>query len=359
MCNNKYVFLVLVGILFASCDARKSEDEVFLTQIILTTKRMNVGDNLGRIISLMSIDDYLVITERNFNTQAQLINKKTRESFLFAQIGEGPGSFIQSSDIMQIGDRRFAIFDAQRRRIFGFSIDSIVEKGQNSQPEVLVDEVSSFPLTIGRLSDQKYVASGLTNDLERLILLDSNGEVVSRVGSLPAKRHHQIRGFTHSFAYWGRLITTNQKKNRAAIATNYAGIIQIYDFSTSEAQLISEHIFFLADYREEAGQFRPTPRTRWGYLSIASNDKHIFALFSGRYQADRANPGAFLRSNRVHVFDWDGNPVALLLLDTEVNLIAVSCTHLYGYSDNYEDIVYAEIRSIEAILKICKISKPY
>ena len=165
-------------------------------------------------------------------------------------------------------------------------------------------------------------------------------------GTLPPKMNEQISDFVHAFAYWGRL-TTNSKENRVAICTNYAGIIQIYDCTKSDAILIKEHSLFLANYEENAGQFAPTPKTRWGYLSLDSNDNYIFALYSGLHQAGNyAEAGAVLRSNRIHVFDWNGNPVCQLLLDRKVKMICVDNFSLYGYDENNEDIVIANLNDV-------------
>ncbi len=67
-----------------------------------------------------------------------------------------------------------------------------------------------------------------------------------------------------------------------------------------------------------------------GYVDGSASKNHLFALFSGRTREGgkgRAYMGRF-----VHVFDWDGNFVMAIQLDTDVAAITV---------DEDERVLYA------------------
>ncbi|MDR1201203.1 MAG: TolB-like 6-bladed beta-propeller domain-containing protein, partial [Tannerellaceae bacterium] len=204
---------------------------------------------------------------------------------------------------------------------------------------------SFSPIQIDRLKENTFAAISIGGaGLSRFILVDEEEEIRSKEGELPEKESEAISDDAHAFAYWGR-ITTNPKANKVAIGTNYAGIMQVYDCSTDKAELIKEHNLFLADYKESGGYFDINPQTRWGYLSMDSNDTYIFALYSGLNQVENPD-GSFTKSNMIHVFDWDGNPVARLITDKQLSHICVDESTLYGYDTEIGDIVAVTIKGV-------------
>jgi hypothetical protein len=336
------LFFITVIFFFISCQ-ESEEDKLFPVKKNIHFTEMNVAKELGTVVSIKSINGYIAVIERNTETQAQLIDKKTKESYLFGQTGEGPGRFLQSSCIISLGADSVGIYDSNKFKVFGCNTDSIIKLKSNYLPEVLIEKVPSFPTTIDRLNDKEYVALGLTGGLKRFIRLNKNGEIISAEGTLPVKEQEQISDMVHAFAYWGRL-ATNTTENKVAICTNYAGIIQIYDCKSEKAELVKEHNLFFADYAEQNGNFAVTPHTRWGYLSMDSNGKYIFALYSGLYQMGNHNEqGAFLKSNRIHVFDWNGNPVCQLIADSKITMLCVDSQNIYGYNNETGDILVASM----------------
>jgi hypothetical protein len=336
--------IFIISFIFFSCGNKTKQKESFPREKNIVFEDMNLKEQLGIALFMKSIGNYLVVTEKNIETQVQLIDKKTKASHLFGQTGEGPGRLLQAYNIMPIDDKRVGIYDVQKRTLFGFNIDSVIQLNSACLPEVLIKEIPSFPMSVDRLSDSVYVSLGLMSELKRFTLLNNQGEVISMEGALPEKKQEQISDFVHAFAYYGKL-TTNPKESKIAVCTNYAGIIQFYDCKTKEVRLIKEYNSFLADYTERDGNFAPTPQTRWGYLSMDSNDKYVFALYSGMNQVQNSD-GAFLYSNTIHVYDWEGNKICKLLLNDQIKIICVDDTHLYGYSSEFESILVAEIKDI-------------
>jgi hypothetical protein len=347
--KRKLFVIHIIPVIFAlivSCQ-EINENKLFPQKKNIVFKELGLEGKIGRVLSMKCINDYLILVERNFSTQIQLIDKKSKMNYLFGKTGQGIGELLQSSDIIPIDDKHIGIYDLQKRTIFNFNIDSIIKLRDDYLPDVLIKEVSPpyQQLFIDRLNDRVYVALGTKNGLKRFVLLDENGEIISMEGNLPEKRDNQISNFTHAFAYWGRL-TVNPTESKVAICTNYAGIMQIYDYKMNKVQLIKEHNLFSADYLERDGRFDVISQTRWGYLSISSNDKYIFALYSGKNQVGNPN-GEFTRSNIIHVYDWGGNPVIQLLADRNTMVICVDNDfNLYGYDAENGDIVIVDIGNI-------------
>lgn len=344
-----YIFFLLGLILFlhTACENTNNEDKLFPMKKNVVFTKMNVKENIGKINLMKCVNNYIVITGKNldFQTQCQLIDKETKDSYYFGITGDGPGRLMQSVSIMPLSDKQIGIYDLGKRSLFSFSIDSIIRNGSAYQPEVRFNIIDFTPLNIGYLDNNTYIATGVSNEVKRFMILDGNGKIHSMEGELPPKIQEKTSNILHSYAYWGQL-TTNTKKRRIAICTNYAGIIQTYDLTKNEVQLIKEHNLFYADYDDNGGNLGINARTRWGYLSIDSNDKYIFVLYSGMNQMGNEHNGAFSRSNRIHIFDWNGNPVCLIISNIKLQKICVDNKHLYGYSDEIEDIVIASIKDM-------------
>jgi hypothetical protein len=330
---------------FASCGTK--ETKLFSKEHPIVFNEMNIGEHFGAVIKMKAINDYLIITAKSVesSTQEQLVDKKTRTCYSFGQTGEGPGRLLQGYDIIPINDKHIGIYDLNKRTIFDFAIDSILKYKEHCEPEILMKGFPNLSLSTDRLNDSIYVSMNMENGLKRFTLINKYGENIGSTGVLPSKNNKNIEDFAHLYAYYGKL-TANRNEQKVAICTHYAGIFQIYDCKTlTEIQLLKEHCLFLADYEEKNGSFAPNSRTRWGYISIDSNDKYVFALYSGLNQAENPN-GAFMRCNIIHVFDWNGNPVCKLAPNKRITNMCVDDFNIYGYSDEDEDILVADITSV-------------
>ncbi|MDR3268145.1 MAG: hypothetical protein LBT83_03660 [Tannerella sp.] len=113
---------------------------------------MNIDESLGAVISMKAMNHYLIVSERNMDTQVQLIDTKTKTGYLFGLTGDGPGRILQSADIIPIDDKHIGIYDIQKRTLFDFHTDSVLKLNRRCQPEVLIKEILSFPMSVGHLN---------------------------------------------------------------------------------------------------------------------------------------------------------------------------------------------------------------
>jgi hypothetical protein len=76
---------------------------------------------------------------------------------------------------------------------------------------------------------------------------------------------------------------------------------------------------------------------KYGCLSTSVSDEFIYILFSGKTMKENA-----MYSKTVLVYDWEGNPIKVLELDQELNLISVSQNddYLVGYADDGQANLY-------------------
>jgi hypothetical protein len=110
-CKNLYVSFFISAVLsfFISCREGVKEGNLFPKEKQIVFSDMHVGENLGAVISMKAVNNFLIVSERNLDTQVQLIDTKT--GYLFGLTGEGPGRILQSADIIPIDDRHVGIYD--------------------------------------------------------------------------------------------------------------------------------------------------------------------------------------------------------------------------------------------------------
>jgi hypothetical protein len=336
----KYILLyvLLWGILF-SCKNEFKGGLNFPSEKEVVFEQWNVSEQLGSVILLKSTSDYLIVHEQNHDTRYQLINKKNKESHLFGLMGEGPGRILNPIGIIA-GKDNICVYDVAKLDLFKYKIDSILQYGKSCIPEVILSDLNIFPLDIADLGDQRYAFTGIRHGMNRLAITNNEGEVIANGGALPEKETNQISDFVHLIAYQG-LLTTNANENKIAVSTRYGGMIQFFIYKDNELELIKEYISFLPEYRQEGENFAVTRLTRWGYLSIDSNDKYVYVLYSGKNQSEY--PSTCYLGSEIHVYDWNGKPIQLLKTNRELSHICVDDNFIYGYENDTGDIVVVSL----------------
>jgi hypothetical protein len=137
--NNNYVIILLFlcGLCLFSCKYNTKENRIFPKEKELFLSNMNAMENMGEVVNIKSVGDFLVVTGRNMETQVLLIDKKNKESYMFGETGEGPDNFCELPNIMPIDNKRIGIYDLQKRLIYNFNIDSILRGDKHYMPDIL------------------------------------------------------------------------------------------------------------------------------------------------------------------------------------------------------------------------------
>lgn len=235
--------------------------------------------------------------------------------------GEGPGEFISIGDLSARGNTPGVwAFDGNTNRMTALQI-------KNNIPSVAA--TISLPVS-PRVRRTVQRGSGFvawtSDSVAQITVLDSAGNVIRRVGGmlLGADSITARRRITLSTS---NTICSHPDGNRIAVGYLAAGRVAIFDLKTDSSwnaavPYPTNGIFVKNDRGELVGH-----RSTLYYVSCAATRDAIYMLFSGRQmpipppEGWRDGPEA---STFVHVFDWNGLPLAYLELDQAVTSIAVS-----------------------------------
>ena len=240
--------------------------------------------------------------------------------------GEGPNEFRDPGAFMveSASPPRVWVYDFQNRRL------SLLAMGPGDELRVAqsrpfnVGESIEQPVRVG----QQFIANGLFPDYT-LLVLDSAGRAVRRIAAeqpFPARVMPHVTGrrlLNRSY------LTIEPDGSRLALTYQWASRI---DFFSSEGRLLGSvqgPRATAAKYRINDGdRFFWDPQGQMAYTGVQSTDRFVYAMFCGCREADDRDQ----RSQRVHVFRWNGDFVTEIQLDRRVTAFAVSSddSFLYG-----------------------------
>ena len=136
-----------------------------------------------------------------------------------------------------------------------------------------------------------------------------------------------------------KVLSYNPQKQRYAALYNRLPLLRVFD---EQGRIIAESILEgWESQRFEAPYFFPAEDNVRCYLSACSDENYIYGLYSG-YTADEVAQMEVEPTNirySVHVWDWEGRPVADLHPDRLLTNIAVRDGVLYGINTFVSDTV--------------------
>lgn len=291
----------------------------------LEATRSATSDSLGLPIDLLYLDGHVVVTD--YPDGGSAVHLYTADGLRhvtsFGRLGDGPGEFRGPPSVHGAGEEgAFWAYDASLARLTLFRLDDLRRgefKGVRHVPFI----VERVMYGLAFLDRDRAVGLGLFAD-GRFALLDGSTRAVRYAGELPPSKDGTPPNVVQN-AYYGQL-AAHPSGSRFALATVYGGKIEVYDGEGSLLQTANTPFPFEPDYLTEHERWGPIMvrgfLNRGGYVSLATTDDFIFALFSGRAQIHHR--GNYTHAEYLHVFDWDGELRRVFRFDRLVRHIAVS-----------------------------------
>jgi len=193
---------------------------------------------------------------------------------------------------------------------------------------------SGAPLDPVWVGGDSIISTGLY-ETGRLGVYTPTGKFTKTIGDIPGEA--SVPGSVRQYAYEA-IARSNSKGNRIVIASLNTDRIEI--FSPSEmlhlirGPMFHEPLFNIANPDSDGNpQTVIESETTQGYVSIAVNDQHIYALYSGRTRGWVRSQGYFSPPGQtVIVFAWSGTPVGILGLQDGAVQIGVSGDGQFVYA---------------------------
>jgi len=323
----KKLLLPLVALFALAC--KQKERSGTPETVFLKSETMNVSEHLGRAFGISSVGSYLIIRDDQVDTKLTIFNMENDPlvPVYTGQAGQGPRELANPGPIIP-DSNRFLIYDRGKMKLLSCRLDNIASPDHELQEDVSIGQQGIIDMK--KISPDVFFAVGVFPE-NRFMLFDGSGKTIGKLGSYPVSLGNDpeyVRGIACQ-----SMLATHTEKRVAAVAMRYGEHIQFYAFGQGgdEPKLLNERSVFLPEYTTNnhngSPNFSPTEKTRWGYLSISSDTDYVYALYSGKLQAQGTD---FYRSHVVHVFDWEGNFVRIMELDRDVSSITICQNWLYA-----------------------------
>ena len=318
--NSSYLFTLLFVVIFLySCQSNKKANNVqsYDVECELVCDEEYI---LGKPNQIAYSGSVLAVIDRGsdslmhfFDTvKSCFINKAGR-------IGQGPNEFTTISSLSPYDDG-FGMYDPNLKKYYKVSYTNDTVK-----IESLFKVDSLMPLNIHPISNNRYISTGIFKG-SKFCLIGSDGKIISRIEEWPYRDENEKKVSNHikAQAYMSNILV-NPSKDRFVSYSATADILSFYKVKTDSLELVHEHINSYPDYdyfnnpKSFRGTFKKSP---FAYLSSSCTDRYAFILYSGK-STHEYNDKAF-RGNVINVYTWDGDKIAELKSDKELNTFCIS-----------------------------------
>ena len=309
------VKLFSVLLIFSSCSRVKLEKfDSFNKYEQLTGKIIGTDDKYKRAI-LHYHDSLLLLTNTPENKyQLHIYDNEYNKLKSDIEIGNGPGQLINPF-IAKINDRdKFLYYmDMARRKIFKYNIDSLIRNDNYYTKDFI-----KTPKRTRAIVDFNIVNDSTNSFLD----FESNDNLISFFSSNGKRKDYAVRDKIkmydkveelngHPIATYG--YDKHPTKNLYCIVYRFSDVVAIVDEAGN--------VYNAIQGPDNINQ-KPNRRDRsivTTYTNVKCDSNYIYCLYKKRgKEFTQRNKNEYYGAKALHIFDWEGTPVACVDFDYSV-----------------------------------------
>lgn len=332
------VITVTILSLFISCVDNQQQSPFVELQLQNMESSVLLDDRVIFPLKTEREGDKLYVTDRSNKPSVWIFRiDETNDLHLFRELGRegrGGGEFLAPDQIFpQNNGSGIFVYDTGGRKLVRI----------NNQFEIDSNEYSfrtnGMPTNIHSISEDLFLITGILPESRfeiyekkgfELIRSESFGELTSLGDQF---------GNLHLASAWRSQSVYNSEIGRLALFSSYAERIELYGLDGELLHTVSSDENDVPKVSYSGSEFVFQNDAIVSYVSAASDDNYIYALYSGKNYGDEgAGNGSIL-----HVFDWDLNFIEGFQLDHYSVSISADDGEIYS-TQNHPEVA---IRLIE------------
>lgn len=334
--------LFLLGVFFfiqACSGPPESRDPLveFNQNISLSSKRFESSDSLFRAGSIILFDDILFVQDEDLNFLFKVIDvNKDLLVRRFGKIGQGPCEMEPLSVASRSGvnGEMIGMFEMRTKEYQEFQIKQFLETDKNTACNSFQGKFGPEIRLAIQVGDNLFLGAGPGQKPYSLL---SGNQIEQTIGEFPFQDQFEgIEPMILDLAYQNKLYK-HPTKPLVLGTSSFSFNMDIMELENEGNLIIKKSLHYWPTEFEpsnEPNQFFAAIKedNKFGNVSTAVSAQFIYVLYSDepwKYQFP-------IKSMRVLVYDWEGNPVNMLELDQEINMLAVheDDNYLIGYLDD-------------------------
>ncbi|MCT3745949.1 hypothetical protein BAS06_06660 [Elizabethkingia miricola] len=251
---------------------------------------------------------------------------------------------------LSIGNNSFSsiwAYDITLSKFFKISKDrSVNSKNYIPEKEFILGKELKNIISPNIINDSLILATTFSFDDNRYLYANTE-KIIKKVGTLPDVTNSDMlldrpnTKFPNKAFIFKAISIKHPTENKVAVFYNRADRAEFYANDKLIKILHSQESFgpiMTVTKLKRGFSIEENEKTKYAYLSIATNKKYIYGLYSGNYEGKTT-------SNRILIFNWDGKFIKEVILDREVSKINIDSKNsiLYCYDDKEAKIFSATL----------------
>lgn len=243
--------------------------------------------------------------------------------------GQGPDEFLSPVEFF-LSDSSVFIHNRWHFTARNYSFNA---KDFSIQPQ---GELIHLPMNLDRIhpiGESRFIASGVFDDC-RFLILDNGGNIISKCGSFPSYQSEEetIPNAAKAMFHQSQFGYNTELKRLACVTSN---VLELWN-DTPEALTLHKRLL-LAPYHYQFdsspdGVYAESdnPDAEMGARGIAVSNNYVYVLYnpnSHRMHEEHKET----QNSEIWVFDWEGNPVRKILVDTQIECFCIDETETTFY----------------------------
>jgi hypothetical protein len=340
-----YLFPVLCLFIFFSCKENKKnilDNFNRIENISHTPIKLADTSYFSQVWKIYIVNNKLIAydVDHTFLFSVTDLDKKVMVS-KFGKLGQGPDEILGTVTTTSIVDKNtISFFEPNKSILYTIDYEDLTDP--------LLTEVLSVKgkniITLTPISSELFIATGLFEQ-GRYMLLDKSGKILSYHFDYPPFPNDEIFTNAHkALAFQGDLAVRPDGK-RFFFACEDSEVFEIVEITrNNNLNKIYEFYGELGNYKPEGDGKNSisaalSRHSKTKFIDSYCTQDYIYLLYANKVIGDNIYD-AYL-ANTILVFDWDGNAVKLLNLDTVVSNIAIdeNDRYLYAYCNDTEQLI--------------------
>ncbi|SHO61621.1 BF3164 family lipoprotein [Algoriphagus zhangzhouensis] len=342
-----YILLYLIGgfLLWSCSDALIVENPLIEFQVKnrLNSIRLHSSDSLFRAGEILLFDKFLFVKDEELEYLFKIIDVD-QDRFLkrFGKIGQGPCEMNPFLSIFKSGKNgdMLGVYEMEMREFQEYPIGQILESKDDPDCIPFQGKFDGFIRTAIKLEGDYFLGAGM---IEKPFMLISKGKEIQSVGTFPFQEKFEgIAPSTLDMAYQSNFYK-HPSKSLVLASSTFSFNMDFLELNEEGQLIINKSLhYWPTEFEDSSGPNMISAtikkENRFGNVFTTVSEDYIYVLYSDE-------PWEYhypLKSKRVLVYDWGGNPVKILELDREVSIIAVNekDRDLIGYVDDGKANLY-------------------
>lgn len=282
----------------------------------LTTPTDSIGDPY--IMAIHNSQIYFVDMNTPYNLTVLDIGNNSVSRAIHR--GRGPGEMLWITDI-SVNDSVFIAYDNTLKTIYKYRLSENGTVAPNNVELIDLGAKDNYPLRAIGLSDESFVATGVTSNLKQFLAYDSTGVLLSTFDEYPENPKYTGPQESIPYGYQGNSVSALNERGFAWGAfhgfmfkffrKNGGAFVKSQDF-------ICEHPLFEGRHGDFGTGAMFMPGNRAGTVAAKSSESKYYFLYSGKIIDEGSTYVDAISGDNILVFDHNGKPLKHILLDRRV-----------------------------------------